>query len=114
MEKVIEKISVKLEGKKEFVPLYSSLFAAGADLKAAVDGNFVLKSGERALISTGLKLEIPIGYEGQVRPRSGLAYKYGVTVLNRLSRFKTAGKDAGAGLICTSTNNFHLTGDLKR
>ncbi|WP_435263339.1 hypothetical protein [Tenacibaculum sp. nBUS_03] len=38
----------------------------------------------------------------------------GVTVLNRLSRFKTAGKDAGAGLICTSTNNFHLTGDLKR
>jgi dUTP pyrophosphatase len=78
----VEKICIKLIGKKEFVPEYSSLFAAGADLKADIDHEFIIRPGERALISTGLKMEIPKGYEAQVRPRSGLAAKHGVTVLN--------------------------------
>jgi dUTP pyrophosphatase len=52
------------------------------DLRAAVDGSMVLASGERALVPTGLMLGLPPGWEGQVRPRSGLAVKYGVTVLN--------------------------------
>jgi len=82
MEHVIEKISVKLEGKKEFIPNYSSEFAAGADLKASLEDKVILKPGERALISTGIKMEIPIGYEAQIRPRSGLALKHGITVLN--------------------------------
>ncbi len=66
------------------LPEYGSLEAAGADLHASLpDGNIILKkSGGRALIPTGLILEIPSGYEGQVRPRSGLAAKHGITVLN--------------------------------
>lgn len=56
--------------------------AAAADLRAALDAPLVLQPGERALINTGLRVEIPVGYEGQVRPRSGLAIKHGVTVLN--------------------------------
>lgn len=56
--------------------------AAGADLRAAVLSDTVIIPGGRALIATGLKLAIPPGYEGQVRPRSGLAWKNGVTVLN--------------------------------
>ncbi len=65
-----------------FLPTYGSSGSAGADLHAFVDEPVVLNPGERRLIPTGLKLQIPEGYEGQVRPRSGLAVKHGVTVLN--------------------------------
>ncbi len=65
-------------------PHYRSEQAAGLDLSAALpDGNpLTLSPGERALIPTGIAIEIPEGFEAQVRPRSGLALKYGVTVLN--------------------------------
>ena len=57
--------------------------SAAADLRAALETTpFVLQPGQRALINTGLRMEIPMGYEGQVRPRSGLAIKHGVTLLN--------------------------------
>lgn len=62
------------------IPEYATVGAAGTDLKSAEDG--VIKPGEIKLVKTGLFLEIPDGYEGQVRPRSGLALKFGVTVLN--------------------------------
>lgn len=62
------------------LPCYQTAGAAGMDLAAAVE--LVLDPGERALIPTGLQVAIPAGYEGQVRPRSGLALRYGVTVLN--------------------------------
>lgn len=78
----MNKISIKIDGDKDFIPSYSSLFAAGADLKAYINEPYVLKNGEFTLISTGFKIEIPEGYEAQVRPRSGLAAKYGVTILN--------------------------------
>ena len=66
------------------LPAYQSAHAAGLDVVAGVpEGEpMVLKSGERALIATGFALEVPIGYEAQVRPRSGLAIKHGVTLLN--------------------------------
>jgi dUTP pyrophosphatase len=66
------------------LPRYLSAGAAGLDLVAAVpdDGDIVLDPGARALIPTGLALELPNGFEAQVRPRSGLALKEGVTVLN--------------------------------
>ncbi|NCB00709.1 MAG: dUTP diphosphatase [Spirochaetia bacterium] len=66
------------------LPEYSSLEAAGADLHASLPSGPILlkKGGGRALIPTGIILEIPSGYEGQVRPRSGLAVKHGITVLN--------------------------------
>ena len=64
------------------LPAYESAGAAGADLRAAVTGELVLAPGERQLVPTGLAFEIPEGLEVQIRPRSGLAVKHGVTVLN--------------------------------
>jgi dUTP pyrophosphatase len=66
------------------LPSYQSEYAAGLDLPAAVraDASIVLRPGERALIPTGFAIELPAGYEAQVRPRSGLALHAGVTVLN--------------------------------
>lgn len=64
------------------LPEYQSDGASGADLRAALSEDIILKPGMRALIPTGLRLEIPPGMEGQVRPRSGLALEHGITVLN--------------------------------
>ncbi|MGD8441714.1 MAG: dUTP diphosphatase [Holophagae bacterium] len=64
------------------LPHYATDGAAGADVCAAVDETLVLAPGERAAVPTGLVLEIPTGWEGQVRARSGLAIRYGVTVVN--------------------------------
>ena len=64
------------------LPKYMSHSASGMDLYAAVDGEVVLKPGERKLIPTGFKMALPEGYEAQVRPRSGLAVKNGISVLN--------------------------------
>lgn len=64
------------------LPRYQSELAAGMDLRADLDAELTLKPLERALVATGLSLEIPPGFEGQVRPRSGLAAKQGLTVLN--------------------------------
>jgi dUTP pyrophosphatase len=63
-------------------PTYQSTGAVGLDLSAAIAERVVLKPGERRLIPTGWAVAIPEGYEGQVRPRSGLAWRHGVTVLN--------------------------------
>ncbi len=64
------------------LPEYATLHAAGMDLRADIAERIVLKPLERKLIPTGLFIELPVGYEAQVRPRSGLALKKGVTVLN--------------------------------
>ena len=64
------------------LPAYQSAGAAGMDLLAAVDKPVTLQPGARALVPTGLVLEIPAGFEGQVRPRSGLALRHGITALN--------------------------------
>lgn len=64
------------------LPEYATELAAGLDLRANLDEPVTLAPLERALIPTGLFLEIPAGFEGQVRPRSGLAAKQGITVLN--------------------------------
>ncbi|WP_242219647.1 dUTP diphosphatase [Shinella zoogloeoides] len=66
------------------LPAYETSGAAGMDLRAAVaaDAPLTLEPGKRALVPTGLVFEIPHGYEGQIRPRSGLAFKNGITCLN--------------------------------
>jgi dUTP pyrophosphatase len=64
------------------LPAYQSSGAAGLDLLAAVETPVTLSTGERRLIPTGLILELPAGFEAQIRPRSGLALKHGITVLN--------------------------------
>lgn len=63
-------------------PMYQSLEAAGADIKADIEKDIVIKPLQRVVVPTGIFLEIPEGYEAQVRPRSGLAAKHGITVLN--------------------------------
>lgn len=64
------------------LPEYATAHAAGMDLHAATEGEVVLAPGARALVPTGLSIALPEGFEAQVRPRSGLAAKHGVTVLN--------------------------------
>lgn len=65
------------------LPSYATVLSAGMDLRAYLpEGPVVLHPGERKLVSTGLRIALPTGYEAQVRPRSGLALKRGVTVLN--------------------------------
>jgi dUTP pyrophosphatase len=64
------------------LPAAASPGSAGLDLRAAVPGELVLQPGERALVPTGLILEIPPGWEGQIRPRSGLALRHGVGLAN--------------------------------
>lgn len=64
------------------LPNYETIASAGMDLRANITESIVLKPLERALIKTGLFIELPIGFEAQVRPRSGLAFKKGITVLN--------------------------------
>ena len=68
--------------EEEFVPVYGSSLAAGADVRACIGEDIILLPGKSALIPTGIKVAIPEGYEIQVRPRSGLALKHQVTVLN--------------------------------
>ncbi len=76
-------LAVKVINKSHHpLPAYQTPAAAGLDLRAWLSEPITLKPLERALVPTGLYLEIPEGYEAQVRPRSGLAYKHGVTVLN--------------------------------
>ena len=64
------------------LPSYESESAAGMDLRVALDKPLTILPGQRALLPTGLKLAIPEGYEVQIRPRSGLAIKHGITMLN--------------------------------
>ena len=66
----------------DFLPVYSSALAAGADVKAYIKEEIHIEPGSSALIPTGLRIAIPAGYEIQVRPRSGLALKNQITVLN--------------------------------
>ncbi len=67
---------------KHPLPAYSTEASAGMDLRANIDEDIVMNPGERSLVKTGLFLEIPIGFEAQIRPRSGLAINKGITVLN--------------------------------
>lgn len=64
------------------LPQYATLHSAGMDLHAANSTPIILEPGQFALIPTGLFIELPVGFEAQIRPRSGLAFKHGVTVLN--------------------------------
>ncbi|MBQ2363012.1 MAG: dUTP diphosphatase, partial [Bacteroidaceae bacterium] len=75
--------SVKIVNKSHHpLPQYSTPQSAGMDLRANISEAITLKPMQRALIPTGLFIALPEGYEAQVRPRSGLAFKHGITVLN--------------------------------
>ena len=71
-----------VNSSKHALPSYETYASAGMDLRADLDKPVVLKPLERAMIPTGLFIELPVGYEAQIRPRSGLAIKKGITILN--------------------------------
>lgn len=76
-------MEIKIINKsKHELPAYETMASAGMDLRANINESVTLQPLERAVIKTGLYIELPIGYEAQVRPRSGLAAKKGITVLN--------------------------------
>jgi dUTP pyrophosphatase len=84
MEKIMVQVNIKqLDNAKGLqLPEYATKQSAGVDLLAAIDADVTLKTGERTLVKTGIAIALPDGYEAQVRPRSGLAFKNGITVLN--------------------------------
>jgi dUTP pyrophosphatase len=76
-------LNIKIINKSEYeAPKYETEQSAGVDLRANIDKEIILYPMERKLIPTGIFIELPKGYEAQIRPRSGLAAKYGITVLN--------------------------------
>ena len=74
-------IPILFSGKGE-LPHYATALSAGMDLRAYIEGPITLKTLERKIIPTGLSIALPKGYEAQIRPRSGLAAKHGISVLN--------------------------------
>ncbi len=79
----MEKLQVEVINRSPYtLPAYQTLGSAGLDLQAHIPEDWLLKAGEYRLIPTGLFMALPLGYEAQVRPRSGLAFKHGITVLN--------------------------------
>jgi dUTP pyrophosphatase len=64
------------------LPQYETAHAAGMDLRAAIESEIRIKPLQRVLVPTGLHIELPVGYEAQIRPRSGLAYKHGISIVN--------------------------------
>lgn len=81
--KMSESLKVKIVNKSGHdLPAYKTVLSAGMDLRAVLENPVILKPLERSLIKTGLFIELPAGYEAQVRPRSGMALKQGISVLN--------------------------------
>lgn len=76
-------MEIKIINKSEHpLPQHETAHAAGMDLRASINEEITLKPLQRQLIATGLFIELPIGYEAQIRPRSGLAYKHGISIVN--------------------------------
>lgn len=76
-------MKVKIINKsRHALPSYQTSSSAGMDLRANLKSSIVLNPLQRALVPTGLYLELPVGYEAQIRPRSGLAYKHGISIVN--------------------------------
>lgn len=76
-------LKVNIINKSNYdLPKYATPQSAGMDLRANIEEDLILFPRERKLVPTGLYIQLPIGYEAQIRPRSGLALKYGITVLN--------------------------------
>jgi dUTP pyrophosphatase len=82
MVELMVEIQVLVHGEGLSLPSYATAGSAGMDLRAAIKHPIVLQPGERYLVPTGMRVALPEGYEAQVRPRSGLAIKLGVTVIN--------------------------------
>jgi len=76
-------MNINIINKSEHpLPQYETAHAAGMDMRAFIEEEIVIKPMQRMLVPTGLHIELPVGYEAQIRPRSGLAYKHGISIVN--------------------------------
>jgi dUTP pyrophosphatase len=103
-------MEIKIVNKSNHpLPHYGTEAAAGVDLRANITESITLKPLERTLIKTGLFIELPVGFEAQVRPRSGLAYKHGLTVLNTPGTIDADYRgEIGVILVNLSNENFTI------
>ena len=101
-------------GKGLGLPAYATSHSAGMDLMAAIDEPIILKPGQRKLIPTAIAIALPEGYEAQVRPRSGLAFKHGITVLNSPGTIDADYRgEISALLINLSDEDFEITRGMR-
>jgi len=108
-------ITVKVVNQsKHPLPEYATDHSAGMDLRANIDSPIVLKPLERALIPTGLFIELPQGHEAQIRPRSGLAFKNGLTVLNSPGTIDADYRGEVKVLLVNLSNNEFTVNDGER
>lgn len=103
-------MKIKIVNKSPYkLPEYQTSQSAGLDLQANIQSSYILKPLERKLIPTGLFIELPVGFEAQVRPRSGLALKKGITVLNSPGTVDADYRgEIGVILINLSNENFEI------
>ena len=94
-------VTIRTTAREGFAPVYASAGAAGADLRACIGDPVVLKPGERLPVPTGVHIELPDGYEAQIRPRSGLALRSGITLINSPG---TVDSDYRGEIICPLIN----------
>lgn len=111
------KVDILLEGvalSKNYIPTYATSLSSGFDIKAAIETSITLPPGHRTLVTTGLRMKVPSGYELQIRPKSGLALNHGITVLNSPG---TVDSDFNLGigviLINHGQNNFVIEPGMK-
>ena len=106
----MEKVTVKVVNTgKQQLPKYQTPQSAGMDLRANIEEPITLKPLERHLFPTGLHMQLPDGYEGQIRPRSGLALKHGISIVNCVGTLdEDFTGDIGVVLINLSNENFEV------
>lgn len=101
-------------GESLNLPAYATEHSAGMDLLAAIDDDVVLAPGECKLIKTGISIALPAGFEAQIRPRSGLAFKHGITVLNSPGTIDADYRgEVGVLLINHGQDDFTITREMR-
>jgi dUTP pyrophosphatase len=99
---------------KHALPAYETVASAGMDLRAELTEPVTMKPLERCLIPTGLFIELPVGYEAQIRPRSGMAFKHGITVLNSPGTIDADYRGEIKVIIVNLSNNEYVINDGER
>lgn len=108
------KVKVLKVNEKAILPSYQTDQAAGMDLYACIDAPIILKSMNRCLVPTGLSVELPVGYELQIRARSSLALKYGVTMANGIGTIDSDYRgELGVILINLGKDSFTIEPDMR-
>jgi len=108
--KKIKPMNVKIVNKsKHQLPAYETALSAGMDLRANINEEIILKPLERKLVKTGIFIELPEGYEAQIRPRSGLAHKHGISIVNSPGTIDADYRgEIGVILVNLSNENFTI------